>query len=255
MLWPRRKKVVQPYSKLVRVYDHIMQHVDYREWAEYIDLLLKTDGDAVKKILDVSCGTGSFLFELADRNYELSGFDYVHAMVVRAHRRALRRGLQIPFWCADMSRFAVKQPRDAIVCLYDSINYLLSIENCQKFYQACHGNLTSDGIVIFDICTEWNSITNFQNYYDSTKTDSASIIRKSYYNPETRIHANDFQLSFSGDPVVYYEYHRQKIFYIDEILASIPKKQFKIVAVLDGFTEDEGTEDSERVHFVLQKIS
>lgn len=255
MLWPRRKKVVQPYSKLVRVYDHIMQHVDYREWADYIHLRLQKSGTAVRKVLDVSCGTGSFLFKLSDYNYALSGCDYVAAMVARAHRKALRRGLQIPFWRADMSQFAVKQPQDAIVCLYDSINYLLSIENCQKFYQACHHNLASDGILIFDICTEWNSITNFQNYYDSVKTESASIIRKSYYNLETRIHANDFKLTFSGDSVVYYEYHRQKIFYIDEILASIPERQFKIVAILDGFTEDEGTEDSERVHFVLKKIS
>jgi SAM-dependent methyltransferase len=253
MLWPRRKKIVLPYSKLVRVYDYMMRHVDYKLWAKYIDKLLKKNGNSVVKLMDVACGTGNFLFELVGRGYELSGFDYTREMVALAQRKAAKRGFTIPFWCADMSHFAVKPSQDAIVCLYDSLNYLLTIENCQKFYQACFENLKSDGILIFDICTEWNSIANFQNYHDSAKTDSSSIVRKSYYNPENRIHANDFKLIYAGEPYVYYEYHRQKIFYIDEIIASIPPAQFEILSVFDGFTEREGTEDSERIHFVLRK--
>lgn len=253
MVWPRKKQVVQPYAKLAWVYDYVMRHVDYKLWAAYVDRLLKKYGRSVIKVLDASCGTGSFLLEFYKPDFKLSGFDYTAEMVARARQQAEKKGLSIPFWCGDMTEFAVKQPQDAIVCLYDSINYLLSIDNCRKFYQACFENLASDGLLIFDICTEWNSITNFQNYHDTEKLDSSSIVRKSYYDPEMRIHSNDFKLIFAGEPFVYYEHHRQKIFYIDEIKASIPTAQFEILAVLDGFTEREGTEESERVHFVLRK--
>lgn len=255
LTWSKKRKQVIQYSKIAPIYDHLMHHVDYEEWANYIVQLLNTYSDSVETFLDASCGTGNFVFELSKQtNFELKGFDFTFEMVAIALKKARKRNLSIPFWCGDMSCFALQHPQDAIVSLYDSINYLMNIDKCKQFYERCYQNLKPGGILIFDICTEWNSIINFQHYEDQEQTKDAKIIRKSYYDQENRIHFNDFRIKFRNDSTVFRELHRQKIYYIAEIVESVPIDKFVIKGIYDGFTRREGTENSERVHFVLKKV-
>lgn len=256
LIWPRKKRHVPPYTKLAGAYDYLMKHVDYVEWADYIDVTLKKMGNPILQIVDVACGTGNFLFELArKKSYQLSGFDQIAEMVGIAEQKARQKGVSIPLWRGNMLDFQLRQPQDAIVCLYDSINYLLTLDNCQRFYQQCHANLKSRGILIFDICTEWNSIVHFQNYVGREKTTAFNVVRKSYYDAVNRMHHNDFTIGYVNEPYVYFEQHLQKIFYIDEIIDSISPELFEIKGIFNGFTWSKGTENSERVHFVLQKCS
>lgn len=230
-----------------------MQHVDYVCWAQYIDMLLQKFGSSSHRVLDVACGTGNFLFELQKYCYQLSGFDYTPEMVIQAYKKSMQRHVPVPLWCGNMVQFAVKQPQDAIICLYDSINYLLSIELCQQFFEQCSLMLQPGGLLIFDICTEWNSIIHFQNFQDRERTELFTLTRHSYYREIERFHFNEFKLVYNNKNVIYHEVHQQKIYYIKEIIESIPSKVFNLLAAYDGFSETEGTEKSERVHFVLKK--
>jgi len=252
--WLQQKKTVAPYSKLALVYDFVMRHVNYREWAAFINKIFIKNNGEIKTVLDVACGTGSFLIEFNKFDYEIAGFDFSCEMVQQARQKFEKNGLKIPLWHGNMSQFALNDKFDAIVCLYDSINYLFPIEKIRQFYQVCYENLNSSGFLLFDICTERNSIKYFKNYYDYEQTARFRVARKSYYIEEERIHANDFKIQFRNDQTIYFEFHRQKIYLIKEIEESIPSDLFEIVAVLDGFTENRGSEASERVHFLLKKI-
>lgn len=231
-----------------------MRHVDYKQWAGYIHELIQFSNEYVRNILDVSCGTGNLIFELVKRHYQLKGFDYSQTMVAKAKHKAKLKGLNIPFWTSDIRHFALRQKQDVIICIYDSINYLHKIEDFKLFYENCYNNLRLHGLCIFDICTEWNSIKHFQNYVDKDGTPHFKYTRKSYYNRQERIHFNDFRIAFKDNPYTYCEYHRQKIYYIDEVLESIPKNKFKIIGAYHEFTRKKATEKSERVHFLLHKI-
>jgi len=251
--WLGRRKVVPPYTCLAEVYDYLMRHVNYKQWAGYIHELIQQSGEPIHTVLDVACGTGNLIFELIKRHYQLKGFDYSKFMVARAKDKARMKALDIPFWVSDIRHFTLHQKQDAIICLYDSINYLQTIEDFKLFYNSCYDNLRLNGLCIFDICTEWNSINHFQNYVDKGSTKHFRYTRKSHYNHEDRIHFNDFRVVFKDNHYIYYEYHRQKIYYIDEILASIPESKFKILGAYHEFTQDKATEGSDRVHFLLQK--
>ena len=54
--------VIKPYSKFAGIYDHIMDHIDYKKWALFI-LNSSFPNQIPKNALDLGCGTGS-LFRL-----------------------------------------------------------------------------------------------------------------------------------------------------------------------------------------------
>jgi hypothetical protein len=51
-----------------------------------------------------------------------------------------------------------------------------------------------------------------------------------------------------------HEIHQQKIYRIDEIIKVIPRDRLQVVGIYDGFSMKTGSEDSDRVHFVLKRI-
>jgi ubiquinone/menaquinone biosynthesis C-methylase UbiE len=80
------EKIVKEYTALAPVYDH--------RWSNYLDASLRMTMDVVgrlpaERVLDVACGTGLLLEELAGRrdNSELVGVDRVPAMLDVARRR------------------------------------------------------------------------------------------------------------------------------------------------------------------------
>lgn len=251
----RRKRIkVAPYSKLAKFYDYMMQHVEYVQWADYIHELLEEHGTNIKQVLDIACGTGTFLFELGRYGYSVSGFDYNNEMIEQAKEKVRNQNSGIEFWTGDIVRFSVKSTYDAVVCLYDSVNYLMTLESLDSFFDSCHQALRPGGILVFDICTEWNSLNYFRDFEDREQGADFKMLRKSYYDQEKRIHHNDFKIVFSNDTNVYLEFHQQRIYYINEVLAAVPLEKFKICGAYDGFTREGATESAERVHFVLERL-
>jgi len=51
-------KTAEPYDFLAEMYDDIMEHVNYVQWASYIKTLLSSERK-LQRFVDLSCGTGS----------------------------------------------------------------------------------------------------------------------------------------------------------------------------------------------------
>ena len=65
------------------------------------------------------------------------------------------------------------------------------------------------------------------------------------------IQENIFIIEHNGNRFI--EQHSQRIYRLEEITEFISGSQFKILGVFDDSTFNTGTENSERVHFVLKK--
>jgi len=251
--WQKKEKQVEPYSKLAFIYDDVMLHVNYETWAKYIGRIIKKYNPEAKTIIDIACGTGSFLLELSPNYPFVYGMDYSYNMIRNAHEKFYLYGYAIPIWQGNIREFYLKKTVDVVLCLYDSINYLTTLEDVNQFLHCAYENLSNPGLFIFDICTEKNSIKYFNNYFEKNKKQEYHYTRKSSYNIKTRIHKNIFKIQFKNSAVNFLEEHQQKIYYVNEMIDLIANSPFTLIDVLDGFSFKQGSENSLRVHFVLKK--
>ena len=252
--WPRRAEEVEPYSVLPRIYDFVMRHVNYSRWTEYICQIFALSDRPVYTVLDISCGTASLAIRLAEKGYSVSGFDQSYGMVQQAKARVVRCGRPIPIWQGDMRHFALRHRQDAVVSLYDSVNYLLYPEDWQGLFSSVHRALNDGGLFIFDICTERNSLRNFHHYYERDSGNGFHYRRRSRYLRKEKVQLNEFEISFADEgSKLYREVHRQRIYSLGELTAIIADSPFQVKGMFDGFTTKLASEKAERVHFVLQK--
>jgi SAM-dependent methyltransferase len=65
------------------------------------DLIRAADPHAGQRVLDVACGSGTAALVAARRYCQVTGIDYVPALIERARRRAEASGLEVDFRVAD----------------------------------------------------------------------------------------------------------------------------------------------------------
>lgn len=244
-------KHVPPYEKLAPIYDFLMRHVDYQMWAEHILSIYKKLHFSPESLLDTSCGTGSFLANLSGKITELYGCDGSFPMIRQA--RMKEKLNRIPLWVNDMRRFGLKKQVDAIVCLYDSINYLKTSDEILLALENFYETVKERGVLIFDICTIQNSELNFSNYYEVKKENGFSYTRRSRFDRKKHIQITEFQIKFKNDPRLYHEVHRQRIYPTELFFDLIEKTNWTLKYALDGFSFDAAHQNSNRIHFVLIK--
>lgn len=260
MLKPEKKESgtpSAPYSQLSEIYDYVMRHVDYVHWADYVQSVFTRCKTTPETILELACGTGSMAEILTNRGYHVTGVDKSEGMVAVAQQRAAESGISAVFKQGDMIDPPVPNDScDAVLCLYDSINYLMDTDALNRMLTGVQARLHADGIFIFDACTEINSRRFFDNEVDQESTDDFSYIRHSEYLAAERIQVNAFQLVFRHDGQIktYFERHEQRIYPVEQLKKLCKEAGFRDVEAFDGFTFKRATEKSNRVHFVMRSV-
>ena len=242
---------MEQYSKFALVYDHMMKHIDYEGWAKFIHSILKMNGVKFGDVIDISCGTGTFLLKLNKYGYKLYGSDSSLEMINQAKLKCNKIGIN--FYIMDMRNLHFEKRFDGVVSLFDSINYLTTESDLLKKFRSVESILNDNGIFVFDICTETNSINNFNQYTESGEIKGIYYYRKSYYLKEERIQMNDIKIVNKNDGENYREIHRQRIYNPQEIKEIINNSPLKLINMYDDFSFDPPDEETERIHFVLKR--
>ena len=241
------------YEGLAAIYDHVMRHVDYSEWARYIDSVFERHGGKPATIVDLACGTGNVTMELNQIGYPISGVDRSGAMVQVAQTKSNSQGNPVEFSRGDLRQLDGLGPFAAAVCLYDSFNYLTTRTDIELAFAQVFDVLEPHGMFIFDVCTERNSVMHFQDVQQSEQGPGFVYSRHSYYDREQKMQFNSFEIRFDGQESTVTETHAQRIYPHDEMVELIGSSRFDLVNAYDGFTVFNGSDDSDRVHFVLRK--
>ncbi len=242
----------ESYQGLAPIYDYVMRHVDYDEWAAFIQAVLLRYAPQSKTIIDLACGTGNVSSELSELGFCVTGADASAAMVRVAQEKAALNGSSSEFFERDLRDLDGLGLFDAAVCMYDSFNYLLEEEDLDEaLVQICH-ILQPNGIFIFDVCTERNSLRHFSDLRDLESGPGFSYERHSYYSKQERLQHNHFQIRFEGHEQIYEETHVQRIYRLSELAARIHASPFALLDVLAEFTFNRGSEEVDRIHYVLR---
>ena len=248
-----KRKDTPPYSALAAGYDVVMAHVDYDHWAAYAHERLQAHHPDLRSILELGCGTGSLALALQPRGpYRYRATDGVPEMIRVARRKAEVAGLPIAFDVADFTDFEVDEPVDAVVLLYDGLNYLLETERVTALLNCAYAALKPGGVFLFDQSTPANSINNAEYFEDEGRAPNFAYQRRSRYDAAARLHTTTFDLNVGGEP--FCEQHVQRAYDLDEIRALAQATPFDEIAAYDDFTTDPATDVSERIHWVLRRV-
>ena len=239
-----------PYQGLAPIYDYVMRYVDYGEWVDYVHSLLERWDPTAAVVCDLACGTGNISLELGRLGYEVTGVDRSADMLRIARAKSV--DTDVEFVERDLRELEGLGSFDAAVCIYDSFNYLLEPEELDEALQGVETIVRPGGLFVFDICTERNSLRYFRDMRDSEQGPGFSYERHSIYDPETRLQNNHFRIRFDESDEVFAESHVQRIYAVATVAERVEASAFELLDAFDGFTFNRGTEDSDRIHFVLR---
>lgn len=135
-------------------YQHMPEYFDAHNVSQeteaknaVIEMLLKNQ--QVKTVLDMTCGTGSQVFYLAERGYEVVGSDFSPALIEMARKKANKAGKNITFIDGDVRELQVGK-FDAVITIFNAIGHLTKVD-FEKALRNIHANLKEGGIYVFDI--------------------------------------------------------------------------------------------------------
>jgi len=246
-----KKKENYPYSELAEIYDHVMEHVDYISWAHYISSIFQHFNTDVKNILEVACGTGNLAIQLHKLGYDIICTDISFPMLVNAAEKFRKHEIPLKLFTSHMTGIPLTFKFDAVICIYDSINYLTAPEDFIRAINEVSEVTRKGGLFIFDVCTVKNSEMFFDNNSMVESFGSIKCERFCSFNKTSRIQENHFVIV--KDKKRYSESHYQKIYRLNEIRDMIKHTEFIDCGRYADMTFMPGTEESQRVHFVLQK--
>ena len=248
---------MEAYTGFAEVYDLFMDNVPYEQWAEYITGLLREYGIEDGLVLDLGCGTGTMTELLAEAGYDMIGIDQSEEMLEEALEKKEASGHDNLYLCQDMREFELYGTVRAIVCVCDSMNYILEEEEILDILSAAAYNyLDYDGLFIFDLNTEYKYREILGEQTIAENREEGSFIWENYYDEAQRI--NEYQLTlFVKEKEDLYrkfeETHYQRAYSLDTVRNLVERSGLRLLHMYDAFTREPAREDSERIYVICQR--
>ena len=123
------------------------------QMARMLPAVLERFGLWPRKVLDLACGEGTFAVAMANRGLRLTGVDLSPEMLEIARERAATEGVRATFIRQDMRSLSLRGRFDLVTCWFDSLNYLLEIDDLSRTFARVSRVLDENGIFIFDVNT------------------------------------------------------------------------------------------------------
>lgn len=241
------------YSGLADIYDQLMAGIDYQDWADYIELLVKQHGGVPESsALDLACGTGNTTVALAEKGYIVTGLDLAEKMLEIARQKIKK--LPISFREDDMRIFTLPQQIGLVTAFQDGLNYLLCEEDIRQTFNAVSMALLPGGLFIFDInCVYKLPTTGSDVAY--VETDEFTLIWETSFVMESvwKISVTGFIPHGEGLYRRFQEVHQERVITEQEVAAALQAAGLELLARYDAFSLNEPKEATRRVFYVAAK--
>ena len=249
---------MEAYTSFAEVYDQFMDNVPYREWADFLQEILREEAINDGLVLDLGCGTGSMTEELAGRGYDMIGVDNSEDMLEIAMEKRQESGHDILYLLQDMQEFELYGTVRAVVSVCDSVNYVTEKEELEQVFRLVNNYLDPGGIFVFDFNTEYKYREVLGDRTIAENREDSSFIWDNYYYEEE--HMNEYELTLfiqeTDQKELYHKYqetHFQRAYTLEEIRELLEKSGLRFVAAYEDYTKEAPGKGSERICVVARE--
>ena len=222
-------EAVAPY------YDALMTGVPYFRWVDYVERLLAAYNTPAHQVLDLACGTGQVGVEMIRRGYRAVGLDLSEPMM----RLCARQKPPLPAVVMDAGRLGLApESLDLVVCLFDSLNYILDPEALRRCFAQVHRALRPGKPFIFDLNTP-RALKIGLFTQDNLRSTSLLHYRwESSWDAARRLCRVDmwFQWRGEGGPAEFQETHYQRAYEEEEVLGWLRDAGFAGADAFEAYT-------------------
>ncbi|PIQ83248.1 MAG: hypothetical protein COV75_08570 [Candidatus Omnitrophica bacterium CG11_big_fil_rev_8_21_14_0_20_63_9] len=139
---------------------------------DFIESCLKTYAPAgAKRLLDIGCGAGRHMFNLAQRGYQMTGIDPSPEMIAYVQDGAKQLKLPVTVSIGDLRNLQVSGTFDAAYCFMDTFRFLLTNDEIRAHLQAVANVLAPGGLYLTDfwVPTRWDQIGSEIHQWEQTE--------------------------------------------------------------------------------------
>jgi ubiquinone/menaquinone biosynthesis C-methylase UbiE len=209
-------------------------------------------------VLDIACGEGTFAVAMAKKGLQVTGVDQSPQMLQLARQRAERENVEVEFLRQDMRSLSFEERFDLVTCWFDSLNYLLELEDLTKTFAGVHRALKKAGLFIFDMNTIYGLAIDWQRHHCYVQQDTPELFEIHF--PSYDLEKNTAIMKITGfvkegagwsrmDEV-----HKERGYTLEDIRQCLKEVDFQELACWGNLQEmSEPRPDSGRVWFVMQR--
>jgi ubiquinone/menaquinone biosynthesis C-methylase UbiE len=242
------------YGEFARVYDTLMDDVDYDAWARhYLHLIAPC---APKRICECACGTGSLSVRFAREGLAVTGVDLSEEMLRVAQEKARAFGVKAAFIHQDMCRLALPGRVDAVLATCDGVNYLTRDGQAGAFFKSAYQALRPGGMLAFDVSSRAKLSGTLGDAFFGEDREEITYLWQNAWNEEKQCVRMDiafFLREADGRYRRFDETHVQRAYGEDELTGLLEQAGFADIRALGGFTMQPPTGAEERMHVLAIK--
>lgn len=239
------------YGDFAYIYDKLMYDLDYKKIYKFILEVLNDKNLEPKIILEMACGTGELTEHLVDK-FEVHAFDLSYDMLSVCENKIKSKRLKL--FRQDMTNFKAPANYDAIFSVGDSLNYVIEKEGFESALKSAYEHLNEDGILIFDLNTEYK----FKNISPVTvdEVDEVFYVWENIYDEEKKLNTYGINFFVNTEEESYerfYEEHVERAYSIDYVLSVLEKIGYKDIEVYDDYEKNKISEKTNRYTIISRR--
>ncbi len=242
------------FTALAKYYDRFVG-ADYSKIADFIDDKIKEFFPSASLVCDIGCGSGTLTLSLLEKGYDMIGIDGSVEMLSEAinKRAEVENGDRALFLCQQLPEFELYGTVDCIVSTLDTINYLAETDDLERLFHWFNNYLNPCGLLIFDVntlfkyqkildghCAVYDEDDVFMTWH-SRFLDGLCHHKLSVFSKN----GNNYQRSD--------EEQIQRYYSVENIKEILDRHHFKLVCIVDDYSDNLPSEQTQRLTFVAIK--